>query len=149
MNSIPFENWAEIDMRSNVPARLDGIDEIFHESVERALQEQNDLRRDGEAMTVEAKRIGTRPSGTVDPETPLIQRAMAATRFFGVEPVLTAGSTDSNVPISLGVPATTIGRGGEGGGAHSLNEWWSNKDGHLGIQKALLILVASAGVTVE
>jgi len=69
---------------------------------------------------------------------------MAATRHFGVEPVLSTGSTDSNIPISLGIPATTIGRGGIGGGAHSLHEWWSNKDGHLGIQKALLLLIATA-----
>jgi len=146
VNSIPFENWAEIDMRSNVPQRLDEIDAIFQESVQKALKEQNELRRHGEELTMEVDMIGDRPSGVVDPETPLIQRAMSATRYFGVEPELTTGSTDSNIPISMGIPATTIGRGGDGEGAHSLHEWWSNKDGHLGIQKALLILVASAGL---
>ena len=144
VNSIPFENWAEVDMRSNVPHRLDEIDAIFQESIQRALQEQNELRLEGEPLTVDVDMIGNRPSGVVDPDTPLIQRAMAATRHFGVEPVLSTGSTDSNIPISLGIPATTIGRGGTGGGAHSLHEWWSNKDGHLGIQKALLLLIATA-----
>ena len=149
VNSIPFENWAEVDMRSNDPKRLEEIDAIFQRAVKRALEEQNELRRHGEPLEVDVDMIGNRPSGVVDPETPLIQRAMAATRFFGVEPTLTTGSTDSNIPISKGIPATTIGRGGVGEGAHSLHEWWANEDGHLGIQKALLLLVASAGLAVE
>jgi len=149
VNSIPFENWAEVDMRSSDPERLEQIDAVFHRAVERALAEQNERRRLGDPLTVDVDLIGDRPSGLVDPATPLIQRALAATRFFGVEPELSNGSTDANVPIARGIPATTIGRGGDGGGAHSLHEWWTNKDGHLGIQKALLLLVASAGVAVE
>ena len=149
INSIPFENWAEVDMRSNDPKRLEEIDAIFQEAVKRALDEQNELRRDGEPLTVDVDLIGNRPSGIVDPSTPLIKRALAATRHFGVEPKLTTGSTDANVPIARGIPATTIGRGGDGEGGHSLHEWWTNKDGHLGIQKALLILVASAGLAVN
>jgi acetylornithine deacetylase/succinyl-diaminopimelate desuccinylase-like protein len=146
VNAIPFENWAEVDMRSEDPEQLEKIDAILKKAVDRALQEQNQRKRRGDALTVEVELLGNRPSGTVDPSTPLIQRALAATRHFGVVPQLETGSTDANVPISLGIPATTIGRGGEGDGAHSLHEWWSNVDGHLGIQKALLLLVASAGV---
>jgi acetylornithine deacetylase/succinyl-diaminopimelate desuccinylase-like protein len=145
VNAIPFENWAEVDMRSEDPDQLRKIDEIMKKAVERALQEQNEKKRRGEPLTVDVDMLGNRPSGTVDPSTPLIQRALAATRHFGVEPQLETGSTDANVPISLGIPATTIGRGGEGDGAHALHEWWSNVDGHLGIQKALLLAVASAG----
>ena len=59
---------------------------------------------------------------------------------------LTIGSTDSNIPISLGLPAVTIGRGGVGGGAHSLDEWWLNKDGYKSIQLALLILLSESGI---
>jgi acetylornithine deacetylase/succinyl-diaminopimelate desuccinylase-like protein len=145
VNAIPFENWAEVDMRSEDPDQLRKIDEIMKKAVERALQEQNEKKRRGEPLTVDVDMLGNRPSGTVDPSTPLIQRALAATRHFGVEPQLETGSTDANVPISLGIPATTIGRGGEGDGAHALHEWWSNVDGHLGIQKALLLAVACAG----
>ena len=145
VNAIPFENWAEVDMRSEDPDQLGKIDEIMKKAVARALQEQNERKRRGEPLTVDVDMLGNRPSGTVDPSTPLIQRALAATRYFGVEPQLETGSTDANVPISLGVPATTIGRGGEGDGAHALHEWWSNVDGHLGIQKALLLAVACAG----
>lgn len=146
VNAIPFENWAEVDMRSEDPEQLGKIDQIMKKAVDRALQEQNARKRRGDSLTVEVEMLGNRPSGTVDPSTPLIQRALAATRHFGVEPQLETGSTDANVPISLGIPATTIGRGGEGDGAHALHEWWSNVDGHLGIQKALLLAVASAGI---
>ena len=106
----------------------------------------HELRQRGDPLTVEVKSIGDRPSGKVDPATPLIQHALAATRYLDVEPRLGTGSTDANIPISLGIPATTIGRGGEGKGGHSLREWWANRDGHLGIQKALLIVVSSAGL---
>lgn len=146
INSIPFENWMEVDMRSVDPDRLDEIEEIFRSSVQRAVTEQNELRRDGDALTVELDKIGDRPSGIVDPSTPLIQRAMAATRYLGVEPELSSGSTDSNYPISLGIPSTTIGRGGQGEGGHSLGEWWAPTDAHLGTQKAMLLTIAEAGL---
>lgn len=145
VNSIPFENWMEVDMRSMEPGRLEEIDAIFQAAMTEALVEQNELRRDGEELTVDIEMIGDRPSGMVAIDTPLIQRALAATRAVGEEPELSMGSTDSNVPISLGIPATTIGSGGEGFGAHSLHEWWANRDGHLGIQKALLLVLAEAG----
>ncbi|MYF76036.1 MAG: M20/M25/M40 family metallo-hydrolase [Acidobacteria bacterium] len=142
VNSIPFESWMEVDMRSMEPGRLKEIDAIFQAAMNEALAE---VRRDGEEITVDIEMIGNRPSGIVPIDTPLIQRAFAATRAVGAEPELSMGSTDSNVAISLGIPATTIGSGGEGFGAHSLHEWWANRDGHLGIQKALLLVLAEAG----
>ena len=146
INSIPFENWMEVDMRSMEPGRLDEIDAIFQAAMTDGLAEQNEMRRDGEELTVDIELIGDRPSGMVGIDTPLIQRALAATRAVGAEPELSMGSTDSNVPIARGIPATTIGSGGEGFGAHSLHEWWANRDGHLGIQKALLLALAEAGL---
>ena len=76
----------------------------------------------------------------------MIQRALAATAYFKARPFLTRGSTNSNIPISLGVPAVTIGRGGKGGGAHSLGEWWLNDNGADAIKLALLIVAAEAGI---
>jgi hypothetical protein len=46
----------------------------------------------------------------------------------------------------LGIPAITIGRGGSGGNAHSLDEWWVNSDGQKAIQLAFLILLSEAGM---
>jgi hypothetical protein len=59
---------------------------------------------------------------------------------------LSTSSTDSNIPISLGIPAVTLGRGGVGGEGHSPGEWWFNRDGHQAIQNALLVLVSEAGL---
>lgn len=144
VNSIPFESWMEVDMRSVSPERLDEIDAIFQDAMQRGLQEQNELTREGAPLTVDVEMIGDRPSGAIDPATPLVQRAMATVAHFDTEPELGISSTDSNTPIAQGIPAVTIGRGGAGGGAHSLDEWWLNEDGHLAIQRALLLAVAEA-----
>lgn len=146
VNSIPFETWMEVDMRSESPESLSRIEAAFLAAMDRGLQEENALRRDGAALTVDKDKIGDRPSGEMDPRTPLVQRALAATALFGTEGVLSRSSTDSNVPIALGVPAVTLGRGGIGGNGHAPDEFWVNRDGHLAIQRALLVLVAEAGL---
>lgn len=146
VNSIPFEAWAEVDMRSESPERLDRMEEALLAAMGRAVEEENALRRRGDALTVDLDKIGNRPSGEMDPGNPLVQRAIASNAVFGAEGRLGRSSTNSNIPIALGVPAVTIGRGGEGGENHSPGEWWINRDGHLAIQRALLLLVAEAGM---
>jgi acetylornithine deacetylase/succinyl-diaminopimelate desuccinylase-like protein len=146
INSIPFESWMEVDMRSLSPERLDHVESLFLEAVDRGLAEQNALRRQGDPMEVELTSVGRRPSGTVDPESALVQRAVAATRHVGAEPALGSGSTNSNIPISLGIPAVTIGKGGRSQGAHSLDEWIILDGTDVAAKKALLILLAEAGL---
>lgn len=136
-------------MRSESPASLDRISRAFRDAVQVALEEENQLRRQGPPIEVVVDEIGNRPSGELDPSLPLIQRAMAATRHIGVEPRLARSSTNSNIPIALGIPAVTIGRGGEGASNHSPDEWWINRDGYLAIQRALLLVVAEAGLRRE
>ena len=144
MNSIPFEAWATVDMRSIDPASLNRVDAALQAAVARALEEENALRREGDPLTVDLDMIGNRPSAELPDDLPLTVRAMTATTLLGGTPSLARASTDSNIPISKGVPAVTIGRGGEGSGGHSLREWWINRDGHLSIQQALLLLVSEA-----
>lgn len=146
VNSIPFETWMQVDMRSESPESLGRIEAAFLAAMDRAVEEENALRRDGPPLTVVKDKIGDRPSGEGDPEAPLVQRALASTAAFGVEGVLSRSSTDSNIPISLGIPAVTIGRGGIGGNGHAPDEYWVNRDGHLAIQRALLLVAAEAGV---
>ena len=146
INSIPFKSSMQIDIRSIDPNRLDDMEEILYNSMNEALDEQNAIKRSGPDLKLTINKIGNRPSGKVDESVPLIQKTIAATQYMGVEPRLTIGSTDSNIPISLGLPAVTIGRGGDGGGAHSLDEWWLNKDGYRSIQLALLILLSESGI---
>ncbi|MCA9739390.1 MAG: M20/M25/M40 family metallo-hydrolase [Gemmatimonadota bacterium] len=146
VNSVPFEAWMEVDMRSEGQETLAHVDSILQAAVQRALREENELLRRGEPLTVDVEMVGDRPSGTVAADHPFVQRAIAVTRAMGLEPRLGMSSTDSNVPISLGIPAITIGGGGNGQNAHSLHEFFINEDGALGVQRALLILVAQAGI---
>ncbi|MFC5410978.1 M20/M25/M40 family metallo-hydrolase [Larkinella bovis] len=146
VNAIPFESWMEIDMRSESPERLNGIDQLLQAAVQRALKEENSLKRSGPDLTVEVKKIGDRPSGKTEPTVPLVQRAMAVSTYLGAKPRLEVSSTNANTPISLGVPAVTIGSGGIGGNVHALNEWWLNDKGLLGLQNVLLVLLAEAGI---
>ena len=146
VNSIPAEAWMEVDMRSESPESLERIEQVFLDAMSRGLNEENRLRRSGPPLTLENRKVGDRPSGSLESSLPLIQRALATTAVFGVSGELARSSTDSNVPIALGVPAVTIGRGGIGGEGHSPGEWWINRDGHLAIQRALLLVVAEAGL---
>lgn len=146
VNSIPFVSWMEIDMRSEDPTRLDSMDVILKTAMEQALEEQNKLRRDGRPLRLEIEMIGDRPSGAHSPDLPLVQRALANLAHFEVLPNLRSGSTNANIPISLGIPAVTIGNGGASAWAHSLLEWWANKDGYKSVQYALLLLVAESGL---
>ena len=146
INSIAYESWMEVDLRSGSQARLDDIDAVFIAAVEQALQDENAARREGPALTVDIERVGTRPASRGDSQSPLVQRATAATRSFDIQPVLRISSTDANLPLSKGIPAITMSRGGVTGNAHSPEEWWQNVDGHLAMQIGLLTLLAEAGI---
>lgn len=146
VNSIPFESWMEVDMRAIEPDRLKKIDEIFNASMKNGLEEYNKGVKKGEKLTMNVEMIGLRPSGVQSSELPLIKRAMASANYFGAEASISPSSTNSNIPISLGIPSITIGRGGVGGGAHALDEWWMNKNGAEAIKFALLLTVAEAGI---
>jgi len=147
VNSIPFESWMEVDMRSENPGRLAAMDSLLRTAVKRALTEENAMKKLGKNLTVEVKLIGDRPAGGSDPKQPLVQHAMAAMKYLGANPTLGVGSANSNIPIALGVPGITIGSGGESGNYHALNEWFLNdKKGYLGIQQSLLVLLSEAGV---
>ncbi|RYE07224.1 MAG: M20/M25/M40 family metallo-hydrolase, partial [Sphingobacteriaceae bacterium] len=146
VNAIPFESWMEVDMRSASPERVAGIDKMLQDAVQKGLSEENKMKRLGPDLTVEVKLIGDRPSGMEDANLPIVQRAIAATSFVGGQPSLGVGSTNANIPISKGVPVVCIGCGGKSGGEHALGEWWLDDKGYQAGQRALLLLLAEAGV---
>lgn len=146
VNSIPFETWIEVDMRSLSPDKLKGIEQILSDQVNKALNDYNSGIKTGPKLTAHFEKIGERPSGIQVENLPLIQKALAAIEHFKAEPSLNSGSTNSNIPISLGVPSITIGRGGKSGDSHSLDEWWINENGTEAIKFALLVLLAEAGL---
>lgn len=144
VNSIPFESWMEVDMRSVSPISLGEIESIFKTSVAKAVADYNASGVTDE-IVAELVKIGDRPSGELSSDLPLIQRAMAASALFGTEPSLSIGSTNASIAISKNIPAICIGRGGKAGGAHSLYEWYLNDKGAEGIKLALLIVLSEAG----
>ena len=144
VNSIPFEAWMEVDMRSESPESLTRIDDVFQRAMNRAVDEANAQRRDGDELTLDLELIGDRPSGEIAESDPLVQRAIAASLLLAIEPSLNRSSTDANIPISLGIPSITIGGGGEASAVHAPGEWFLNRNGTLGIKRALLIMLAQA-----
>lgn len=149
VNSIPFETWMEVDLRSEDSELLEALSEDFVRLMEEAVEEENATRRTGQGpIELVLDVIGERPSGETPLTDPIVQRTAAAFRAFGIEPTYTRSSTDSNIPISLGVPAITIDRGGLGGRSHSLDEWVdvSKSDTVQGIQVVLTTILAIAGL---
>ncbi len=147
VNSIPYESWMLVDMRSESREKLAGIQKLFLEAVQEGLDKENKIIRSGKPLTADIEKVGERPTGVASPESELIQRTMAVSDHLtgGKKPELSSSSTNSNVPLSKGIPAVTIGRGGIGYGAHSLGEYFINKDGHLAVQQALLLILMQGG----
>jgi acetylornithine deacetylase/succinyl-diaminopimelate desuccinylase-like protein len=146
VNAIPFESWAEVDMRSESPELLKRIDSIFKSSMVRGLNEYNKQIKKGQALTLTSTPIGFRPSGKTSPTDPLVQRAKAAAVLLGESPKLITESTNANIAIAKGIPAITIGAGGKSDHAHALNEWWLNDKGADGIKFALLTTLSETGI---
>ena len=123
VNSIPTEMSMDVDMRSESPAELNRLVEAFREIVKAAVDEENRSRSTADGKIVaDITLIGDRPAGESSADTPLVSTTVAALEAFGMKPSYNIGSTDSNIPISMGIPAVTIGRG-PGGRVHSLDEW--------------------------
>ncbi len=143
VNAIPFEAWAEVDMRSADPAALKALDAKFHKAVDEAVAEEN-TRWGSRQLTVEKALVGDRPAGGTPAESPIVLAAVSATKALGLMTTLDEGSTDANAPMSLAIPAITIDGGGRGSGAHALNESFDSTNSWQGTQRALLIALALA-----
>jgi tripeptide aminopeptidase len=147
VNAIPAEAWLEIDIRSEATAPLAEMEAMVHAAFEHAVAAANASRKRGTpTLSLDVRVIGDRPTGEASIHTPVVRAARAATRFLGDAPELVASSTDANIPIALGIPAIAIGAGGESGGTHTLEEWFVNTGGAAGIERALLIVLATAGL---
>jgi tripeptide aminopeptidase len=149
INSIPFETWMDIDMRSVSPEKLNALTEEFKTAMHRAAEEENTRRSTKEGpISVDLKLVGDRPSGITPVDQPLVEIASAVMKKNGLAPSYRTTSTDANIPISLGIPAITIAAGGNGSGYHSLSEWTDvdKSPSVKGIETALVVLLAAAGI---
>ena len=144
VNSIPFDGWMEVDMRSSDPAALASVDASFHKAVDSAVIEENERWGRPRMITVTKDLVGDRPAGSTPEDAPIVQTALAVNRALGFAATLGEGSTDSNLPMRLKIPALTIGGGGRGTGAHALDEAYDTTDSWQGTQRAVLLTIALA-----
>jgi acetylornithine deacetylase/succinyl-diaminopimelate desuccinylase-like protein len=142
VNAIPSRAAMEVDLRSAAETELRRLDAFFRRAMKEAVDEENGVRRPGDPpLKLQLDLIGERPSGETPADSPLVKLAVEATKLLGVEPRLDLSSTDSNLPISLGIPAITLGAGGTAGASHTLAEWYDPRDRDKGLKRALLVIL--------
>lgn len=149
VNSIAFEASMEMDMRSESEAALQKVDDAFQKAIRDALAEEKARWPNSKVpLEMAIDTIGLRPAGSQPVSAPIVQVALEAAKVMGVTSRTGASSTDSNIPISLGIPAITIDGGGRGRGAHSAEESYDDgASGWQGPQWATLIVTALAGLS--
>ncbi len=151
VNSIPYEAHLKVDVRSESEDELGRLESAFRECIAAGVRDEMDSSRDRSRGKLEWKMevIGSRPGGELAAESPLLASLRAADVIVGNESRIERSSTDANIPLSLGIDAISIGAGGNGGGAHSLLEWYDPAGRELGLKRALLTLLGVAGVAPE
>ena len=146
VNSIAYEASMLVDLRSNSQEELRVLEDKLLDIVKKAATAEN-ARWGSDLMKVEIKLVGDRPAGKQEADAPIVQAAWAAIKSNGAQPVLReASSTDANLPISLKIPAITMGPGGNDGCGHSLDEWFDPKDAYKGPQRAFLTILGLVGI---
>ena len=147
VNAIPERASMLVDIRSVSSDEIAKLEAYLKRVVEIAAREENSLRSmSGTSLTYEFEQVGDRPSGETPVNSTLVRSAIDCSRALGIEPRLDCSSTDSNIPISLGIPAITLGVGGISSNCHSLTEWYEPDGRELGIKRLLLLIGMLAGV---
>src|SRR5579863_2385910 len=147
VNSIPESATASVDFRSTHPEELLRLEVALHRAVEDAVDQANALAKDiavrsRGSLSFAIEKIGDRPAAQLPSDSPILEALRAVDRHLGISTDLRLGSTDANIPISLGIPSISMGAGGDGGGAHTLAEWYSDKDREIGLRRILLLAIA-------
>jgi tripeptide aminopeptidase len=142
VNVIPREAAMDVDLRSESAEELQRLDAFFRRAVREAADDENAARRAGAPpLELDLKLIGDRPSGETPKDALLVRICEEATRYLGCRTRLDRSSTDSNIAISLGIPAVTLGTGGTSGNSHTLDEWYDPRGRETGLKRALLVML--------
>jgi tripeptide aminopeptidase len=151
VNSIPYEARLKVDIRSESEDELVRLESALRECIAAGVRDEMESARDRSKgkldWTVEL--LGSRPGGELASDSPLLAALRAADEFTGNQSRVERSSTDANIPLSVGIDAISIGAGGNGGGAHSLQEWYEPAGREIGLQRALLTLLGVSGVAQE
>jgi di/tripeptidase len=151
VNSIPHEARIKVDVRSEGEEELTRLESALRECIAAGVRDEMESARDRSKGKLEWKveLLGSRPGGELAPDSPLLAALRAADEFVGNQSRLERSSTDANIPLSLGIDAISIGAGGNGGGAHSLQEWYDPAGRETGLKRALLTLLGVSGIAEE
>ena len=138
VNSIPTTARAKVDIRSESNDKMDELVNILHDAVERAQEVENQRASSGK-VAARLKEIGSRPAARLPENSPILLFARAVDAHLGIRANLECSSTDANLPLSMNLPAISIGAGGHGGGAHTPQEWFNPEGRDLGLKRILLL----------
>lgn len=141
VNSIPASARAKLDLRSENTAALAELAALVQPSLERALEHANRASRTAR-LTARVRDLGARPGGSLPLDSELLHAVRSVDAHLNVRSRVQCASTDANVPLSMGLPAVSIGTGGSGGGAHTNGEWYQPEGRELGLRRILLIAAA-------
>jgi acetylornithine deacetylase/succinyl-diaminopimelate desuccinylase-like protein len=144
INSIPAEAWMEVDMRSSAAAPLAALEARLQKAIDTAVAEENERWHMPRSVTVVKERVGYRPAGSTPSDSAIVRSADAVHRALGLPITFNESSTDANIPMSLHIPAITIGGGGRGTGAHAASESFDTAESWHGTERALLLVLALA-----
>jgi tripeptide aminopeptidase len=149
VNSVPESASASIDFRSTSSDELLRLEVALHRAVEDAVEQTNAAakyanHRNRGVVTFTIDKIGDRPAAQLAADSPILEALRAVDRHLGIQTDLRLGSTDANIPIALGIPALSMGAGGDGSGAHTLAEWFTDKDREIGLRRVMLLTLTLA-----
>lgn len=147
VNSIPESAVARVDLRSASMEELQRLEERLRHAVASSWNSVPASYHSGaRKVTVAVECIGDRPAAQLAPDGRILQVLRAVDAHLGIRSAPRLASTDANIPLSLGKEATTIGAGGDGGGAHTLREWFDCSNRDLGLKRILLTVLTLSGV---
>ena len=139
VNAIPAAAKAKVDIRSESNQKMDELVGLLAEAVDRAQSVENERSVTGK-VTGRIREIGSRPAGRIPDGAAVLEYLKAVDAYLGIRSHFDCASTDANVPLSLGIPAVSIGAGGQGGGAHTTQEWFLPERRDLALKRILLTL---------
>ena len=148
VNSIPYDAKLKVDIRSESEDELGKLESALRESISAGVRDEMESSRDRSKGKLDWKIdvLGTRPGGELSPNSPLLAALRAADDYVSNQSRIERSSTDANIPLANGIDAISIGAGGTGGGAHSLQEWYEPSGREMGLKRALLTLLGISGI---
>lgn len=151
VNSIPHEAKLKVDLRSESEDEIARMETALRECIATGVKDEMDNSRDRSRGKLDWKvnLIGSRPGGELSADSPLLAALRYADEFVGNTSRNERSSTDANIPLSMGIDAIAIGAGGNGGGAHSLQEWYEPAGRDAGLKRVLLTLLGISGLAKE